>query len=211
MNRVFLIDRAQATSDRRGAKSTKHKPGSLVALDAKTGTELWREDKGIDGTLLALSVEDDALLMSFQRTHFRLDSERGRRLAVYSASTGKKLWENNKANYITRPLITNSTIYAQGGAWDIRTGKERPFKFERSYGCGQLSGSANMLLYRSATLGYFNLDDPSAKNRDYGGLRPGCWINAIPAGGMVLMPDASAGCVCSYLNQSWVALEPAAD
>ena len=42
---------------------------------------------------------------------------------------------------------------------------------------------------------------------NYGGLRPGCWINAIPAGGIVLVPDATAGCQCSYLNRAWVALQ----
>ena len=30
----------------------------------------------------------------------------------------------------------------------------------------------------------------------------------IPAGGLVFSPDASAGCTCSYLNQSWIALQP---
>jgi hypothetical protein len=46
---------------------------------------------------------------------------------------------------------------------------------------------------------------------NYGGIRPGCWINAIPAGGLVLVPDASSGCRCSYLNQAWIALSPASE
>ena len=46
------------------------------------------------------------------------------------------------------------------------------------------------------------------KMKNFGGVRLGCWINAIPAGGLVLVPDASASCTCSYLNQSWFALEP---
>lgn len=32
--------------------------------------------------------------------------------------------------------------------------------------------------------------------------------NAIPAGGVVLVPDASAACSCSYRNRAWVALQP---
>jgi hypothetical protein len=62
------------------------------------------------------------------------------------------------------------------------------------------------MLFRSATLGYIDFVR-QGKVENYGGIRPGCWINAIPAGGLVLMPDASAGCVCSYLNQAWFALE----
>lgn len=41
---------------------------------------------------------------------------------------------------------------------------------------------------------------------NFGGIRPGCWINALPVGGLVLVPDASAGCQCSYQNRSWLAL-----
>ena len=59
-----------------------------------------------------------------------------------------------------------------------------------------------------ATLGYFDLKQ-NQKSQDYGGIRPGCWINVIPAGGLVFAPDASAGCKCSYQNQAWIALQPA--
>ncbi|MBL7134253.1 MAG: chitobiase/beta-hexosaminidase C-terminal domain-containing protein, partial [Phycisphaerae bacterium] len=64
-----------------------------------------------------------------------------------------------------------------------------------------------MLLFRSATLGYRDVlaDRPTT---DYGGIRPGCWINTIPAGGLVLMPDATTGCKCSYLNKATIALQP---
>ena len=61
-------------------------------------------------------------------------------------------------------------------------------------------------MFRSATLGFFDLTKDEGVE-DYGGLRPGCWINAIPAGGVVLVPDATAGCQCSYLNRAWVALQ----
>ena len=67
-------------------------------------------------------------------------------------------------------------------------------------------GSKNLLLYRSATLGYFDLST-DVGNQNFGGMRPGCWINALPVGGLVLIPDASAGCSCSYQNRSWIALE----
>lgn len=85
------------------------------------------------------------------------------------------------------------------------TGEERPFELKRSYGCGQLAGSKNMLLFRSATLGYLDLTRGSGVE-NFGGIRPGCWINALPVGGLVLVPDASAGCSCSYQNRSWMAL-----
>ena len=32
----------------------------------------------------------------------------------------------------------------------------------------------------------------------FGGQRPGCWINFIPAGGLLLVPEASSGCACPF-------------
>ena len=207
--RLYFVDRPLASADRqRKPKSSEPQPlGKLIALDTRDGREVWRSEKEVFGTLLALSVRHGALLMAYQDTRFKLASEVGGRLAALSAADGYLLWDRKDVKYVTRPLINGRTIYAQGGAWDLLTGEDRPFHFKRSYGCGQLASGASMLLYRSATLGYFDLEE-NKENRDFGGVRPGCWINAIPAGGMVLVPDASAGCACSYLNQSWIALRP---
>jgi len=101
-------------------------------------------------------------------------------------------------------------IYAQGGAWKLLTGEPQPFSFQRSYGCGILAASRNLMVFRSATLGYCDFEAAGTVN-DYGGIRPGCWVNALPVGGLVLVPDATAGCRCSYLNRAWIALEPASE
>ena len=42
----------------------------------------------------------------------------------------------------------------------------------------------------------------------FGGIRPGCWINTIPANGLLLFPEASAGCRCSYPIRSTVVMKP---
>lgn len=205
--RVHLIDRPLATKDRiDGDKAVEHPLGELLTLDGPSGKVLWRSADNIYGTLLALGAKHDVLLMSYQSTRFKLLSEAGGVLTGFRASDGKRLWET-KATYLTRPVLNDGTIYAQGGAWDLRTGAAQPFPFKRSYGCGQLAGSAHLLVFRSATLGYLDLEN-SGGEIDYGGIRPGCWINAIPAGGVVLVPDASSGCQCSYLNQAWIALLP---
>jgi outer membrane protein assembly factor BamB len=204
---VYLIDRPLALFDRtKNQKPDSHPTGILLALDLASGDPLWENTDQIDGTLLALSPEHDALLMGYQPTRFALESELGNRIAVFDAHEGTLRWDGQQ-KYASRPVINDRTIYAQGGAWDLLTGESRPFNFSRSYGCGILAGSRNMMVFRSATLGYFDLT-VGEKTENFGGVRPGCWINAIPAGGLVLVPDASAGCVCSYLNQSWFALQP---
>ncbi len=204
---IYLIDRPLARFDRtKEAKSGSQPPGSLLALDVASGEVRWRSDEQIDGTLLALSADSATLLMAFQPTRFALASERGGRLVAFDSKDGSQRW-SREADYASRPMINDRTIYAQGGAWDLLTGDPRSFEFSRSYGCGILAGSRHMMVFRSATLGYFDLTQNN-RTKNFGGVRPGCWINAIPAGGLVLVPDASAGCVCSYLNQSWFALEP---
>lgn len=214
--RVYLIDRALATDDllsraaaRRGdppkTPAKGHPTGMLVTLNAKTGEREWEEDKDIFGTTLAFSKNHDIVLMFYQATRFKLPSEVGGRIAAFHASDGYKLWEK-KVKYSTRPLINEDTIVAHPSALDLVTGEAKAMKVPKSYGCGQLSGSKNLLMFRSGTLGYYDFSrDEGTEN--YGGLRPGCWINALPVGGLVLVPDASAGCRCSYQNRSWVALE----
>jgi outer membrane protein assembly factor BamB len=211
--RVYLIDRSLALFDRRREEKEiagehppgEHPSGVLRALDARSGEVVWESREEIYGTTLVLGVEDECLVMGYQPTHFRLASEVGGMLAVFDTASGKRRWEK-AARYASRPLVNGRTIYAEGGAWDLVYGEERPFRLSRSYGCGVLAGGANLLVYRSATLGYFDLL-ANAGNQDFGGLRPGCWINAIPAGGRVLVPDGAAGCRCSYQNQAWIALE----
>ena len=213
--RVYLIDRAKAAEVRkRGQKAKPHAPGVLLALDLATGRTAWKNADAY-GTMLLAAEAHDVLLMCYQSTRFRLASEVGGQMTALRASTGKMLWDI-RASYASRPLINEGTIYAQPGAWDLLTGKQRtsdskasiPWTFQRSYGCGIISAAPNMLLFRSATLGYRDLltDRPTA---NFGGIRPGCWINVIPAGGLVLMPDATTGCKCSYLNSATIALQPA--
>ena len=54
---------------------------ALFAVDAKTGKILWQREDRIFGTLLALSQPHDVLLMSYQPSAFKLDSEGGRERA----------------------------------------------------------------------------------------------------------------------------------
>ncbi len=211
--KVFLIDRPIAEQDKidfdqakRRGEEVEQPSGILKAFNAETGDLIWGKDEMIDGTMIALSVEYDVLLMAYQATRFRLASESGGSMAAFRASTGERMW-NIECNYASRPLINGQTVYAQPGAWDLLTGEQKDFSFSRSYGCGILSSSKRMLLFRSATLGYRDLQQDK-ETRNYGGIRPGCWINAIPAGGIVSVPDAASGCKCSYLNLASIALKP---
>jgi hypothetical protein len=64
-----------------------------------------------------------------------------------------------------------------------------------------------MLMFRSGYTGFYNLDQDDG-TQHFAGHRLGCWINAIPANGLVMIPEASAGCVCQFSIASTITLEP---
>ena len=210
--KIYLIDRPVAVFDqlRNPHSNGNHPNGKIVALDSNTGKVIYEINDNIYGTLLTLSPEHDILIMSYQFTIFKLPSETGGKISAFRATDGKYLWDirtGTNSKYRSRPIINGDIIYYEPDAFDITTGKKLNFSMSRSYGCGIAAGSKNMILFRSATLGYIDLTGQDKETQNYGGIRPGCWINAIPAGGLVLMPDATARCNCSYLIKATVALQ----
>lgn len=217
--RVFLVDRPLVKEDlvlqarRNGVAAARMSAnalpaGELMALDVASGRLLWSQKEDVWGTQLSASAAHGVLLMNYKAVRhnfFELPSEAGGRLAAFDLNTGKRRWDQ-VAEYQTRPLINDRSIYAQGGAWDLLSGSPLNFELKRSYGCGQISGSRHLMLFRSATLGYVDLSR-QAGTENYGGIRPSCWINAIPAEGMVLVPDGSSKCQCSYQMKAWFALQ----
>ena len=76
------------------------------------------------------------------------------------------------------------------------------------HGCGTLSACRSGLFFRA---GNPAMCDPvtGEKIRLTHVTRPGCWINIIPAGGLILIPEASSGCTCNFGVQTSLALIPA--
>jgi outer membrane protein assembly factor BamB len=217
--RVYLIDKSKEIvdlpdKDEDSTNSPTKQPtvSRLVCLNAETGNVLWEQSADIYGTTLAVSSKHNVLLMSYQYSQrsYQLPSEKGDRLTGFRTTDGKRLWDTDE-RYISRPIINGSTIYAQPYSFDLLTGirnMDFELKGRQPGGCGPVAGSRNLLLYRSGTLGYTDLLSRSA-TQNYGPVRPGCWINAIVAGGLVLMPDATDRCTCSYLMKTSIALAPA--
>jgi len=219
--KVFLIDRELAMSDLPDPKAARRtgkraRPAdappptrALLALNLDDGKIAWQSADEIFGTILIHSKEHDVLLMAYDDSHARLPSEKAKRMAAFRASKGTRIWDvpTKYGGDSSRAIVNDRTIYKFPGAWDLLTGKRLDYELKRQYGCGTLSGSRNLILYRSGTLGYTDLTR-NYGTENFGGTRPGCWINTIVAGGMVLMPDASARCTCSYLIKASLALHP---
>ncbi len=203
-----------------------------VALDARSGKKLWSKpvdvtdcsEIGIGGGKLTLIYHDDALLFCGANANghywrqFVAGEFKQRRLVALSAKTGYRLWAKD-ANYRHRPIIVGSRVIAEPWAFDLKTGKqlmrqhpitgnETPWSIMRpGHHCGMLTASDNMLIFRSGSTGFYDLQ-ADAGTRHFAGHRLGCWINAVPANGLVVIPEASAGCVCMFSIASTIVLEP---
>ncbi len=220
--RVYLLDRTSAAEidkmKRRGkpavAKST------LLALDAATGETVWSTDNGLPERTQLFLAQD--VLLSASRVPWAPSglpwrTFGGGRMRAWSANNGRLLWAHD-VQMARFPVIVGDTIYGEPYAYDLHTGelKQRahplteeqvPCSFERTYGCGSVSGAPTMLLFRSGTLGFCDLAGDSGIH-NFGGVRAGCYVNAIAANGLVLMPPGDAGCTCSYNYKTTIALTP---
>ena len=135
-----------------------------------------------------------------------LHADRGGQLAVFRADTGEKLWETGAGS--SRPMLNGDKIVLPGRMFDLLTGQRSSYRIHgKSFTCGPIISSTHLMVFRSATFGYCNFAGETTVE-NYGGMRIGCWVDATPAGGLVLIADGAANCGCSYLNQATIALQP---
>lgn len=78
-----------------------------------------------------------------------------------------------------------------------------------AHACGGMTGTDDGLLFRADNPTWFRFSDGSFTR--LAPTRPGCWINILPAQGGVVIPEASASCVCDYSFQTSMAFSMEAD
>jgi outer membrane protein assembly factor BamB len=206
---------------------------SAVAIDSRTGEKTWEKpvdvtdcsDIGIGGGMLTLMYQNDMLILCGANAngHYWKQFVAGefsrRRLVGLRANDGYKLWSKD-ANYRNRPIIVGDKVLAEPWMYNLETGEQLtrshpltneqvPWSMMRTgHHCGMLTGSeSGMIMFRSGFTGFMDLNQ-DAGVRHFAGHRLGCWINAIPANGLVMIPEASVGCVCQFSIASTVVLEP---
>ncbi len=185
------------------------KGASLVALDAATGKEGWR--KAVD-----LSAIQHNLYLAAAKGRLVAVGSRneGKKLfydiRVFDASTGKPAWSRSQEQGTPvggdhgeqdhHPVIVGERLICEPYAYELATGEPLAgWKWERKHrrGCGTISASATTLFFRDQAAMSYDLRYGEKRSVN-AASRPGCWINLIPAGGMLLMPEASSGCTCSF-------------
>lgn len=203
-----------------------------IAVAARTGQTLWSQpvdvtdcsEIGTGGGKLTLMHHDGVLVLCGANANghywpqFLAGEFKQRRLVALSAADGRLLWSKD-ANYRHRPIIIGQRLIAEPWDFDLHTGRQNtrtgaltgepePWCIMRTgHHCGALAACPHMITFRTGTMGYYDLD-ADVGVQHFGGQRPGCWINAIPANGLVIMPEASAGCVCLFSIEATTVLEP---
>ncbi len=202
--------------------NTFKKDLKVVALDMHTGKVLWRKpfDFKIIEHVLYGSYSDGLLVMSGSGN---VDGTLWYGNYAFDAATGDLVWKNAKMYFREingthgeqnhRALIMDGTLYVEPFAYDLKTGKEvHTWKLQRNgHSCGAISGANDMLYFRATNPAVCNAVVTDQGKQLNNTTRPGCWINMIPAGGLLMIPEASSGCTCDFPLQMTIVYQPVKD
>ncbi len=210
---------------------------SLVALDAVSGTVRFERKLDLRDLQQPayLGFAEHTLLLSGSKIargeqivasgEAALAQRRGGERVHYyfqafDAGTGELRWRRDHdtdldvrgghGEFNRHPTLIGQTAYTWPYAYDLQTGRRiEGWVFNRhGHGCGNISAAAECLFWRGGNPWMYDLrpgGGPLPLNRV---SRPGCFINIIPAGGLVLIPEASSGCTCAYPMQMSIAYAP---
>ncbi|MFW6161871.1 MAG: DUF7594 domain-containing protein, partial [Planctomycetota bacterium] len=208
---------------RQAAEQRLRNPVVLVirCLDARTGEPRWARPLELTdshggahwcslGAIYNKGVL--ALFGVFADGHYWKEFFAGqfeqRRVIALSAKDGSDLWSRH-IGYRVRPIVVGDTLHAEPWAFDLHTGeqktranpitgKEEAWQFARpGHHCGCPAASPNLMLFRSYTLGWYDLVGDYG-TQHFGSVRTSCWINFIPANGLLMVPEGGSGCLCPF-------------
>ena len=191
----------------------------MVALDIQTGQVMFKTKIDITNfeEPVYLNYAEGMLLLSgsrlfADRVYYYYCAYDARSCEVrWQADHGTDLAiDGAHGEYNRHPTIIAETVYAWPYAYNLKTGERiEGWEFDRrGHGCGGVSASAQCLFWRGGNPWMYDLGPDGGPQRLTAVTRPGCWINMIPAGGLVLIPESSSGCTCGFALQTSLALVP---
>ncbi len=206
----------------------KKKGVKIVAIKLSDKSKIWEKD---------LTIKMQSILyMAYRNKHLYVSASsssstgnKKRKIAYHfqkiDASNGEMVWD--KENLAFGPGFSHNenvvnSVYLDDYIWCIppssksfkistKDGTSTELKIKgRSKGCSMVTASNHIGVYRSNGIGATFFDENT------GGFvsqvsRPTCYLGIIPAGGLVLMPDGSLGCVCGFPYQGTTVLAPKED
>ncbi len=218
--RVYAIEAVgpKARADRSGRLNCAAvlEDARVVCLDADTGRRLWEQPlKWPEAEdILGLAVAGDRLILSCARS---AGSQAAYHLRCWRTSDGGEEWRSSGLNpvqdlfhgqQVKRPVIVGDKVAFESDLFELASGRrwvppaaaaewilKRP-----GHACGGMTGGDDGLLFRADNPTFFRFSDGTFTR--LAPTRPGCWLNILPVEGGVVIPEASASCVCGYPIQA---------
>lgn len=187
-----------------------HSQQFLVALDLKTGEKKWEQKTDLKDALriMYLVHADNTLTVTGA-------SEDNYHIWAFNTEDGKPLWQDtfpihrkDHGKAMQHPVAVGGTLYCELRGYNIRTGKVERTDVPERRGCGTMAASNYAFFFRDHFHGMWDLETNT--RTEFQGIRGGCWLGQIPAGGLMLAPETSAGCSCTHSIQISVGYIPAA-
>lgn len=215
-NQVYFVEcrhpAVLASATRRVGMPELWQDQFLVALDLETGQKQWeRPLDTADGIPVFYMAAGSGRLVIVSSNQKKYD------VYAYSAADGSDLWhaefgwpggKGDHGKAMSRPAIVENTLYVRPKAFDLQTGRLLDFTLPAG-GCGTYAATTNAFIFRSSEITMWDRNTGSSTHWDR--LRPGCWLSTIPAGGMLLSPEAGGGCSCGNWMETSIGFMPARD
>ncbi len=221
---IFLIEsRAPAAVAAAGSRIHPDALGDthLVALDLRSGRPLWSKAHDFSpcqfmtylvysrNTVVVTGTDKDKVFHTFA---FNAPAAAQGDVDLLAAG-GQVLWsESHKedkghhSGHLQHPVVIDNVFYSDQRAFDLTTGKTLRTDLPERRGCGTMSAARNALFFRHHFHGMWDL--ASDRRSQFEGVRSGCWLSLIPAGGLLLAPETSAGCSCTHPIQTSMGFAP---
>ncbi|MFK7817856.1 MAG: PQQ-binding-like beta-propeller repeat protein [Planctomycetaceae bacterium] len=228
-NKVFAVEstnpKTRDVENGRVLPTQIFSEGSRVtAINRSGGSVAWSVDIGLDklehnihcafadGKLIVVGSRNsgkDKKTATVLYDVYVLDSNNGEILWKTTQKQGTKIGGDH-GEQDHHPVIVGDTLYCEPFAYKLADGtplKDFAWAKKHRRGCGTVSASASTFYFRQSNPTLFDLETGEYR-KVTSSTRPGCWINMIPAGGLLLIPEASSGCTCNYSIQTSLAFLP---
>lgn len=202
----------------------------LVCLNTETGAIAWEQSLAWPeaSNMMYGQLAGDKVVLTTSESE---EDKANYAMRVWSLQDGTQLWQAKHRHVrnglfhgeqVHHPVVLSQAdgtqlLVAEPFLYDLRNGNrvvpegaaEDWALVRPGHSCGTLTGTGHFLFFRASNPTLLDLSQPGGKS--FTALAPnraGCWINMIPAAGRLLIPEASASCICNYSIQTSMAFAP---
>ena len=181
----------------------------LVCLDAETGVRLWKKNlkTGIDGDPIVANGTAIMHLMYADETLVLESSDNQYYIYAYAASDGTAKWNKSASwprsgrdhgSHLQRVVISDGRVWGAAGiqGFALSDGSTATGATMPATNCGTVAASGDVFLGRFNKGNLKMWDSQNGSLTSWSRIRPGCYINVLGCGGMVLAPEGGGGCDC---------------